>query len=171
VTRRERFRVGLSSLYLPIYDALCDSLPEHWQPYCGLRTVEEQNALWAQGRSKPGKIITKAKGGTSAHNYGCASDWTIFEDGKPMWPDATDPLWKQYQDAIRAAGGVWGADWDNDGQISDEKFLDAPHNELGLTCAWSQVYLVLSQGGMRAAQEFISLRRKVLETPPTTPHT
>jgi hypothetical protein len=132
--------------------------------------MEEQNALWAQGRSTPGKIITHAKGGTSAHNYGCASDWTIFEQGIPQWPASSDPLWKQYQDAIKAAGGLWGADWDDDGQISDEKFIDAPHNELPLSCTWKHVYAVFSQNGMRAAQEFMSLRRKVLETPVRTPH-
>ena len=33
-----------------------------------LRTIEEQNELFAQGRTKPGKIVTNAKGGSSYHN-------------------------------------------------------------------------------------------------------
>src|SRR5579859_3440231 len=36
----------------------------------GLRTYEQQDALYAQGRSKPGQIVTKAKGGQSNHNFG-----------------------------------------------------------------------------------------------------
>ncbi|MGN7308723.1 M15 family metallopeptidase, partial [Bacillus subtilis] len=33
----------------------------------GLRTVAEQDALYAQGRSKPGKVVTNARGGYSYH--------------------------------------------------------------------------------------------------------
>jgi hypothetical protein len=44
--------------------------------YCGRRTMEEQAALYAKGRTKqPGKIVTKAKPGQSYHNYGLAFDW------------------------------------------------------------------------------------------------
>lgn len=44
----------------------------------GLRTFAEQDALYAQGRTKPGKKVTNAKGGQSVHNYGfaCFSDDT-----------------------------------------------------------------------------------------------
>ena len=40
----------------------------------GLRTIAEQNALYAKGRTSPGPIVTKAKGGSSYHNYGLAID-------------------------------------------------------------------------------------------------
>lgn len=40
----------------------------------GLRTFEEQNALYAQGRTKPGSKVTNAKAGQSFHNYGQAID-------------------------------------------------------------------------------------------------
>ncbi|MBH8600228.1 M15 family metallopeptidase, partial [Thermoactinomyces sp. CICC 23799] len=36
----------------------------------GLRTFAEQNELYAQGRTKPGKIVTNAKAGQSYHNFG-----------------------------------------------------------------------------------------------------
>lgn len=51
----------------------------------GLRTVEEQNDLYAQGRTKPGEIVTSAKGGQSYHNYGLAIDLAEMKDGKPNW--------------------------------------------------------------------------------------
>lgn len=40
----------------------------------GFRTYAEQDALYAQGRTAPGKIVTKAKGGISNHNFGLAFD-------------------------------------------------------------------------------------------------
>jgi peptidoglycan L-alanyl-D-glutamate endopeptidase CwlK len=49
----------------------------------GLRTFAEQNALFAQGRTKPGPVVTKAKGGQSNHNYGLAVDMY------PVLPDSS----------------------------------------------------------------------------------
>ncbi len=43
----------------------------------GFRSIAEQNAIYAQGRTIPGKIITNAKGGQSYHNYGLAIDFAI----------------------------------------------------------------------------------------------
>jgi LAS superfamily LD-carboxypeptidase LdcB len=40
----------------------------------GYRTFEEQDALYAQGRTQPGPIVTNARGGQSYHNYGLAID-------------------------------------------------------------------------------------------------
>lgn len=51
----------------------------------GLRTIEEQNALYAQGRTKPGAIVTNAKGGSSYHNYGLAIDLVEMKAGKANW--------------------------------------------------------------------------------------
>lgn len=48
----------------------------------GNRTYAEQDAIYAQGRTVPGIIVTKAKGGQSNHNFGIAWDIGIFRDGK-----------------------------------------------------------------------------------------
>jgi peptidoglycan L-alanyl-D-glutamate endopeptidase CwlK len=48
----------------------------------GSRTFAEQDALFAQGRTKPGKIVTNARGGFSNHNFGVAWDIGIFEGTK-----------------------------------------------------------------------------------------
>lgn len=40
----------------------------------GFRTFEEQDALYAKGRTEPGRIVTNAKGGESFHNFGLAID-------------------------------------------------------------------------------------------------
>mgnify|MGYP002477972077 CR=1 FL=1 len=45
-----------------------------------LRTDAEQDALYAIGRTKPGKVVTNARGGESLHNYGLAIDIVLLVD-------------------------------------------------------------------------------------------
>lgn len=44
----------------------------------GFRTFAEQDALYAQGRTKPGKIVTYSPAGASYHNWGIAVDFCPF---------------------------------------------------------------------------------------------
>lgn len=159
--RRAHFRKGLSTLYIPHYDALCGLLGPEWQPYCGLRTFDEQTALYMVGRTKGklGAIVTRARSGESPHNYGCASDWTIWDlaTEKPIWITAKDPRWKEYQQAIEKVRLKWGADWNRNGRTDDEHFLDFPHNELSILADWRHIGVTYSKNGMRAAQEHIEL--------------
>jgi peptidoglycan L-alanyl-D-glutamate endopeptidase CwlK len=46
-----------------------------------------QNALYAQGRTKPGKKVTNAKAGQSFHNYKLAFDFVPIVNGKAQWND------------------------------------------------------------------------------------
>ena len=103
----------------------------------GLRTFAEQDALFAQGRTKPGQVVTQARGGQSNHNYGLAVDVCPFVNGKPQWNDN--------QGFIRIGaeapkqGLQWGGDW--------KKFIDKPHIQLGgLTVA--QCSTLFKQGGL-----------------------
>lgn len=92
----------------------------------GTRTYEEQTALYAQGRSKPGKIVTKARAGYSNHNFGVAFDIGIFRDGAYI----TDGPHYDTAGAIgKSVGLEWGGDW--------KTFKDRPHFEYktGLTLA------------------------------------
>lgn len=52
------------------------------------RDNESQNAIYAQGRTKPGRIVTYAKGGQSFHNYRLAFDFVPIVNGKAQWNDA-----------------------------------------------------------------------------------
>ena len=47
-----------------------------------LRTAAEQDALYAQGRTKPGNIVTNAKGSSykSQHQWGIAFDFNLKKD-------------------------------------------------------------------------------------------
>jgi peptidoglycan L-alanyl-D-glutamate endopeptidase CwlK len=95
------------------------------------RTFAEQDALYAQGRTKPGKIITNARGGQSYHNYGLAIDIALLvdRDGNgtfetASWDTKTDfdgdrkSDWQEIVAIFKRYGWEWGGDW---------KFFDAPH--------------------------------------------
>jgi hypothetical protein len=84
----------------------------------GLRTMEEQQALYDQGRTKPGPVVTNAKPGSSWHNFGLAFDVAVMKDGKPTWP-ADEALWQKIGALGKAQGLTWGGDFQN--------FPDRPH--------------------------------------------
>lgn len=75
----------------------------------GTRTYAEQNALYEQGRARPGKIVTGARGGQSSHNFGTAFDVTIFKGGAPVWESTN------YRIVLapigKSLGLSWGGDW------------------------------------------------------------
>lgn len=119
--RREHYKQGLHEQYIPFYEVLCNLLNERWQPYSGFRSCEEQDKLYQQGIDDPKKFVTNARGGESAHNFGCATDWTIFENGQPKWLHKEDVLWEEYQTAVWKTGLKWGGDF---------KSKDVDHNEL-----------------------------------------
>lgn len=84
----------------------------------GYRSKEEQDALYAQGRIKPGKIVTNAKGGYSYHNFGLAFDFAIMkDDGNISWN--VDDKWKRVAQIGKSLGLEWGGDW--------KSFPDYPH--------------------------------------------
>ena len=94
----------------------------------GLRTFAEQDALYAQGRTKPGKKVTNAKGGQSIHNYGLAVDIVLILDGKTAsWDEKSDfdkdrqSDWMEVVSEFKKAGWEWGGDW--------RTFKDMPHFE------------------------------------------
>ena len=57
------------------------------------RDNESQDALYAQGRTAPGNIVTRAKAGQSWHNWRCALDVVPLVNGKAIWDDQA--MWKQ----------------------------------------------------------------------------
>ena len=80
----------------------------------GYRTPEEQDALYAIGRTKKGKIVTNAKAGQSSHNYGVAIDiFFLLEDGSASWSiPLYRRLWKAAQVVgLQEKGLTWSGDW------------------------------------------------------------
>jgi peptidoglycan LD-endopeptidase CwlK len=99
---------------------------------CTWRSHGEQDELYAQGRTKPGKIVTNARAGQSAHNYtlnglpaALAIDVVPMRFGKPVWgltgngidDDPTDDdkddleLWERVRKAGEDAGLVSASRW------------------------------------------------------------
>jgi peptidoglycan L-alanyl-D-glutamate endopeptidase CwlK len=73
---------------------------------CTLRTIQDQAVLFAQGRTTPGPIVTNAKPGQSAHNYGLALDVVPLIHGKPDW-SGTSPVWVSLANLGQARGLQW----------------------------------------------------------------
>jgi peptidoglycan L-alanyl-D-glutamate endopeptidase CwlK len=77
----------------------------------GYRSNERQEELYAQGRTKPGPIVTHAKPGSSLHNFGLAIDVAaVDENGKVSWPNEVK-YWKTLGDIGRSVGLKWGGDF------------------------------------------------------------
>ena len=84
----------------------------------GFRTTEEQEGLYAQGRSNPGKIVTNARGGESFHNYGLAIDIAFIKDDGSIDFNVSEEIGKLGE----SFGFEWGGRW--------KKFLDKPHFQI-----------------------------------------
>lgn len=87
-----------------------------------LRTVAEQDALYAQGRTKPGNIVTNAPGSSysSYHQWGTAFD-IYRNDGKGAYNESGNFFGRA--GAIGTALGLeWGGNW--------KSIVDKPHFQL-----------------------------------------
>jgi peptidoglycan L-alanyl-D-glutamate endopeptidase CwlK len=85
----------------------------------GTRSFAEQNALFAQGRTKPGPRVTNAKGGESNHNFGIAFDIGVFEGSKYL---GASPAYDVVGLIGSEIGLEWGGHWTS--------FADKPHHQL-----------------------------------------
>lgn len=128
-----------------IYDEICKALKG--RAICRfaytLRTFAEQDALFAQGRTKPGKKVTNAKGGQSYHNYGLAVDIVLLvdHDGNGTYETASWETnvdfdgdgradWQEVVAIFKRYGWEWGGDW---------KFTDMPHFQKTLGASVQQL--------------------------------
>ena len=77
------------------------------------RSPEEQAVLYAQGRTAPGKIVTKAKPGQSMHNHRLAYDVVPLRNGKPVWGTSGEDgvLWQKVGDLGVEQGLEWAGSW------------------------------------------------------------
>jgi peptidoglycan LD-endopeptidase CwlK len=85
----------------------------------GLRTYAEQDDLYAQGRTKPGQIVTNARAGYSNHNFGIAFDIGVFEGSRYL---DESPKYKAVGVLGMDLGLEWGGNW--------KTIQDEPHFQL-----------------------------------------
>lgn len=77
----------------------------------GFRSKEYQDKLYAKGRTKPGNIVTNAKGSdySSQHQWGIAFDIAI-NDSKLLYNEATIKKVAKIAKSNKV-GLAWGGDW------------------------------------------------------------
>lgn len=87
-----------------------------------LRTTEEQNALYAQGRTTAGRIVTNASGTSysSMHQWGVAFD-VYRNDGKGAYDDSGNFFYNVGQIG-KSLGLFWGGDF--------KSITDKPHFQM-----------------------------------------
>lgn len=123
-----------------------------------LRTIAEQDILYAQGRTKlfdsKGKrlgVVTKAKGGQSYHNYGLAFDIVLLidKDGNgsfesASWDTKTDfdkdekPDWIEIVNIFKNHGYKWGGNF--------KTIVDPPHFEKTFNYHWRDLKSLIDKG-------------------------
>jgi len=115
------------------------------------RSLTEQAALYAQGRTKPGNKVTNAKAGQSIHNYGLAFDIVLLLDKNndgifetASWSVVADndkdgiADWMEVVKYFKSIGWVWGGDW--------RSFPDMPHFEKTFGYNWQGLQNTVNSG-------------------------
>lgn len=146
VERADKLHPAVRSEVVEMIDQVEAGLPEFVaiRIVQGLRTIEEQNALYAQGRSRPGKIVTNAKGGSSYHNYGLAIDFCLLLDKdrngtyesiswnmKDDWDNDRVHDWMEMVNVFVASGWEWGGNW--------KTLKDNPHLQKTFGHTWREL--------------------------------
>lgn len=132
----------------------------------GLRTIEEQNALYAQGRTKPGNIVTNAKGGSSYHNYGLAIDFAILidKDGNGTYDELSWDIkkdndkdgvadWLEVVKVFEAAGWEWGGRW--------SQLKDYPHVQKTFGYSWKLLLAKHNNKELIAGTQYVKVGQVV----------
>ncbi len=88
------------------------------------RDKDSQAELYAQGRTKPGRIVTKARPGYSYHQHRVAFDVVPLKNGKPIWDvkGLNLQIWNRVGEIGESLGLEWGRRWKN--------FSEWPHFQL-----------------------------------------
>ena len=125
---------GVDQRLVDIAQEACQALPFDVIVVEGVRTIQRQRGLYAQGRTKPGKIVTWTM--NSKHIDGLAVDLAPYdhETKQILWGDVL-----KFNDMIRSMLRVAaahkvkirsGADWNQNGILRENRETDSPHFEL-----------------------------------------
>ena len=126
--------------------------------YFTLRQFSEQEMLYDQGRTKPGRIVTNAKAGQSYHNYGLAFDFAILQD-QILWDTKTDinadqiPDYQQVGELGEDLGLQWG------GRFKSLKG-DYGHLQMSFGFRWTELLAFYKLGGIPRVWEEISAKNE-----------
>ena len=116
----------------------------------GFRTPEQQSALYNQGRSLPGKIVTNAKALESFHNFGIAVDLCHDKDHKKengLQPDWDMTAYRVLQEEAHKLNLTSGLDF--------KSFPEGPHIQMKTNLTLQQLKELYLKGGL--SEVFMSL--------------
>lgn len=128
----------------------------------GLRTMEEQAALYAKGRTSAGPRVTNASPGESYHNYGLALDFALLhdKDGNGTYEEIdwnmtsvsneehqTD--WMEVVNAFLKARWFWGGNF--------HSLKDNPHFEKTFGLNWRELQRRYNNGEFIPDTKYVRL--------------
>lgn len=113
-----------------------------------LRSFAQQQALWAQGRTMPGEVVTWAPPGSSYHNYGLAADLVpLTKDGKNLDWNYNQAKWKKLADKYEL---TWG------GTFPKGK-VDPDHYEYKVGFGWRDLLHKLEMQDFIPGTEYVNI--------------
>jgi peptidoglycan L-alanyl-D-glutamate endopeptidase CwlK len=129
----------LRDLAISCYNQAVAATPVGVHPYvvATYRTFEESAALYAQGRTTPGQIVTNAQPGQSYHNYGLAVDFGLIINGQVSYD--VDANWMTVVNIFDANGFNWGGNF-------PDGFHDNPHLENKMGTDWEALLVLHNEG-------------------------
>ncbi len=116
------------------------------------RTFEEQDELYAQGRTKPGKIVTNARAGESYHNYGLAIDVVEIKPNFGYEKGYDQKRWSLIGKEGKAMGFEWGGDFKN--------LVDKPHLQMTFGYTEGQLLALVKKGQLIQGTTYVQLNNK-----------
>ena len=127
-----------------------------------LRTFEEQNKLYYQGRTTKGSIVSNAKAGQSNHNYGLSFDFALIVDtngdgvyDQTSWSTVTDydtdkiADWMEVINLFEKHGYESGARW--------KSIKDFPHLQKNFGYSVKQLYTMYLAGKFISGTKYINI--------------
>ena len=123
----------------------------------GLRTIKEQDALYAKGRTTAGPKVTNATGGSSFHNYGLAIDFGFLVKGENLiswdtqkdWDNDKIADWLEVVQIFLKAGYTWGGNW--------KSIKDNPHFEKTFGYTWRDLLTKYKRKDFIPGTEYVKL--------------
>ena len=120
---------------------------------CGFRNISEQQKIYNQGRTSPGKIVTNAEPFQTFHNYGLAADF-CFRGNDPYLDISKNAqnIWQQVGLIAANNNLTWGGTF---------KFQDKPHLENNYGLYWENCQSMVEENGLATLWAFLDKKRGV----------
>lgn len=138
------YRIDTARMYPPFLERVngmlnaCAARGQLYVATSGGRTYEQQDELYARGRTAPGRKVTNARGGYSTHNFWIAIDFCPDADGRNdnrLEPDYDTPgVYDILGEEAKRVNLEWGGTWVKPAPF-DTPHIQLPIKRRGITMA------------------------------------